>query len=76
MGWSYIFLPLARLYRPIWEYDAKVLAKDLGDQLVYGVSAAAADGLLRALTTGATRPRFQWQAVTVPLSIRHAAAEE
>src|SRR6266545_1699685 len=30
----------------------------------------------RALTTGATRPRFQWQAVTVPLSIRHAAAAE
>src|SRR6266496_1004062 len=43
---GYIVLPLARLYRPIWEYDAKVLAKDLGDQLVYGVSAAAADGLL------------------------------
>ena len=43
---SYIVLPLARLYRPIWEYDAKVLAKDLGDQLVYGVSAAAADDLL------------------------------
>jgi hypothetical protein len=43
---GYIFLPLAKLYRPIWEYDAKVLAKDLGDQLVYGVSVAAADGLL------------------------------
>jgi hypothetical protein len=24
---SYIFLPLAKLYRPIWEYDAKVLAR-------------------------------------------------
>jgi hypothetical protein len=43
---SYIVLPLAGLYRPIWEYDAKVLAKDLGDQLVYGLSAAAADHLL------------------------------
>lgn len=43
---SYIFLPLARLYRPIWEYDAKVLAKDLGDQLVYGLGTAVADHLL------------------------------
>jgi hypothetical protein len=39
---SYIVLPLARLYRPIWEYDARVLAKDLGDHLVYGVGAASA----------------------------------
>jgi hypothetical protein len=43
---SYIFLPLAKLYRPIWEYDAKVLAKDLGDQLVYGLGTAAADRLM------------------------------
>ena len=25
---SYVLLPLAGLYRPIWEYDTKVLAKD------------------------------------------------
>jgi hypothetical protein len=43
---SYVVLPLARLYRPIWEYDAKVLAKDLGDHLVYGVTTAATDRLL------------------------------
>jgi hypothetical protein len=43
---SYIFLPLAKLYRPIWEYDAKVLAKDLGDQLVYGLGTAGAYRLL------------------------------
>jgi hypothetical protein len=26
---SYVVLPLAKLYKPIWEYDAKTLAKDL-----------------------------------------------
>jgi hypothetical protein len=36
----------AGLYRPVWEYGAMVLVKDLGDHLVYGVSAAAADRLL------------------------------
>jgi hypothetical protein len=43
---SYVLLPLAGLYRPIWEYDAKVLAKDLGDHLVYEVSAAGVNLLL------------------------------
>ena len=42
--WSagYVLLPLARLYRPVWEYDAKVLATDLGDHLAYGVGVAGA----------------------------------
>jgi hypothetical protein len=43
---GYVVLPLAGLYRPIWEYDARVLARDLGDHLVYGVSAAGAYRLL------------------------------
>src|SRR6266508_5444326 len=43
---SYVLLPLAGLYRPIWEYDAKVLARDLGDHLVYGLGAAGAGRLL------------------------------
>jgi hypothetical protein len=43
---GYVLLPLAGLYRPIWEYDAKVLAKDLGDHLVYGLGAATAGRLL------------------------------
>ena len=43
---SYVVLPLAGLYRPIWEYDARVLARDLGDHLVYGVTAAGAERLL------------------------------
>jgi hypothetical protein len=44
---SYVLLPLAGLYRPIWEYDAKVLAKDLGDHLVYGLGTATAGLLAR-----------------------------
>jgi hypothetical protein len=36
---SYVVLPLAGLYKPIWEYDAKTLAKDLGAHMAYGVSA-------------------------------------
>jgi hypothetical protein len=38
-----MLLPLAGLYRPIWEYDAKVLTKDLGEHLVCGGSTASAD---------------------------------
>src|SRR5919201_4368941 len=34
---SCVLLPLARLYRPIWEYDANVPANDLGDHPDYGL---------------------------------------
>ncbi|HZA82419.1 MAG TPA: hypothetical protein VFC13_13265 [Actinomycetes bacterium] len=47
-----MLLPLAGLYRPIWEYDAKVLAKDLGDHLVYGLGAAGAGRLLAGRRAG------------------------
>ena len=33
---DYIALPVAGLYQPIWEYDAKTLAWDLGAHLAYG----------------------------------------
>jgi uncharacterized membrane protein YagU involved in acid resistance len=33
---GYVVLPAAGLYRPIWEYDAATLAKDLSAHLVYG----------------------------------------
>jgi hypothetical protein len=33
---DYIALPLAGLYEPIWKYDAKTLAWDLGAHLAYG----------------------------------------
>jgi uncharacterized membrane protein YagU involved in acid resistance len=38
---GYVILPLAKLYKPIWEYDEATLAKDLGDHVVYGGVTAA-----------------------------------
>jgi hypothetical protein len=43
---SYVVLPLAKVYEPIWEYDREALVKDLSAHLVYGVSAAAIFRLL------------------------------
>jgi hypothetical protein len=45
-GSSYVTLPLAGLYKPIWEYDADVLAKDLAAHLAYGLGTAAGFALL------------------------------
>jgi hypothetical protein len=39
---GYVVLPAAKLYRPIWEYDARTLARDLTAHLVYGLGTAAA----------------------------------
>ncbi|HKN50648.1 MAG TPA: hypothetical protein VJ010_10525 [Actinomycetota bacterium] len=39
---SYVVLPAFGLYKPIWEYDAPTLAKDLSIHLAYGVTTAAA----------------------------------
>lgn len=39
---GYAVLPLSGLYKPVWEYDAKTLAKDLSAHLVYGATAGAA----------------------------------
>lgn len=41
-GTSYAVLGLAKLYKPIWEYDHKTLAKDFGAHLVFGTVTAAA----------------------------------
>lgn len=46
-GTSYVLLGAAKVYKPIWEYDAKTLGKDLSAHLVFGVATAAA---FRALT--------------------------
>ncbi|GAG11200.1 unnamed protein product [marine sediment metagenome] len=48
---SYAVLAPVKLYKPIWEYDAKTLGKDLSAHLVYGLSTAA---VLRAASV---RPR-------------------
>jgi hypothetical protein len=39
---GYAVLPAAGLYKPIWQYHAAVLAKDLSGHLVYGASTACA----------------------------------
>jgi uncharacterized membrane protein YagU involved in acid resistance len=39
---GYVILPLAKVYKPIWEYDAETLAKDLSGHLVYGTATSAA----------------------------------
>jgi uncharacterized membrane protein YagU involved in acid resistance len=41
-GAGYVVLPAAKLYKPIWEYDARTLANDLSAHLVYGLTTAAA----------------------------------
>lgn len=48
-GTSYVVMPLAKLYKPMWEYDAKTLAKDLSAHLVFGLATA---GAFRALSGG------------------------
>ncbi len=37
-GTSYVFLPLAKVYKPIWEYDTKTLWDDLSAHLVFGAA--------------------------------------
>ena len=37
---DYVVLPLAKVYEPIWRYDARTLADDLSAHLVYGVVTA------------------------------------
>lgn len=44
---SYTVLPLMGLYKPLWEYDAETIYKDLSGHLAYGLATAAA---FRALT--------------------------
>jgi hypothetical protein len=39
---GYAVLPLAGVYRPIWEYDARTLGEDLSAHLVYGAATSAA----------------------------------
>ena len=38
---GYVVLPLARVYKPIWEYDARTLADDLSAHVLYGATASA-----------------------------------
>jgi hypothetical protein len=38
---GYAVLPLAHVYKPIWEYDARTLAKDLSAHLMFGTATSA-----------------------------------
>jgi hypothetical protein len=38
---GYAVLPLAKVYKPIWDYDAPTLADDLSAHLMYGAVASA-----------------------------------
>ena len=35
---SYVLLPLAKVYKPIWDYDRRTLEKDLSAHILYGVA--------------------------------------
>jgi hypothetical protein len=48
-GAGYVILPEAGIYKPIWEYDAKTLATDLGGHLAYGAGTGAAFWLFAKL---------------------------
>jgi len=39
---GYAVLPLAKLYKPMWEYDTETLAKDLSAHVAYGAATGAA----------------------------------
>ena len=43
---DYVALPIAGLYKPIWEYDAKTVAWDLSAHLAYGAGTGTAFWLL------------------------------
>ena len=45
-GSDYVILPLAKVYRPVWEYDVRTLADDLSAHLVFGATTAATFRLL------------------------------
>jgi hypothetical protein len=39
---GYVVLPLAKVYKPIWDYDARTLGQDLSAHVAYGASASTA----------------------------------
>jgi hypothetical protein len=43
---GYVVLPLAKVYKPIWRYDARTLGDDLSAHLVYGAAAATTFAVL------------------------------
>jgi hypothetical protein len=50
---DYVILPLAKVYKPIWEYEANTLWDDLSAHLVFGAATATA---FRSLLRGVGQP--------------------
>ena len=46
---GYVILPEGMIYKPIWKYDAKTLARDLSAHLAYGAGTGAAFWLFAEL---------------------------
>jgi len=49
---SYVVLPAAKLYQPIWEYDPATLAKDWSGHLAYGTATSGAFTVLSGRRRG------------------------
>ena len=49
---SFTVLPLAKLYEPMWKYDAVTLGKDLSAHLVFGLGTSATFAALRFRRNG------------------------
>jgi hypothetical protein len=47
---GYVVLPLGGLYEPIWKYDVKSLASDLGGHLIYGTTTGTVFWLVSKLS--------------------------
>ena len=47
---GYAVLPLGRLYQPIWKYDIKTLADDLGGHLIFGTTTGTVFWLVTRLS--------------------------
>lgn len=47
---SYVVLPAAGVYKPIWRYDLTTLAKDLSAHLAFGLGTATAFALTARIT--------------------------
>ncbi|HEX3613213.1 MAG TPA: hypothetical protein VHU88_16105 [Sporichthyaceae bacterium] len=52
---SYALLPLAKVYQPIWKYDARTLGKDLSAHLVFGAATGTAFAALTHRHTAGVR---------------------
>jgi hypothetical protein len=51
-GSGYVILPVAGLYKPIWQYGVRELAPDLAAHLVYGTTAVGSFAVLRRIGDG------------------------